>query len=63
MISDSASPLCYCFALGSRMNELENVGVPDEEDVDPKLAVTGEPIVGMEMVAWEEDKGPGALPA
>ena len=47
------------------MREYEHVkiGAPDEEDVNPKLAVIGEPIVGMEVVTWEEGKGPGALPA
>ena len=47
------------------MRETEHVkiGTPDEEDVNPKLAVIGEPIVGMEVVTWEEGKGPGALPA
>ena len=34
-----------------------------EEEVDPRLAVVGEPIVGIESITWEEGKGPGALPA
>ena len=34
-----------------------------EEDVDLKLALMKEPIVGMENVTWEEGKGPGAIPA
>ena len=46
-----------------RETEHEKIGTPDEEDVNPKLAVIGEPIVGMEVVTWEEGKGPGALPA
>jgi len=29
-----------------------------EEEVDPRLAVVGEPIVGMEHFTWEEGKGP-----
>ena len=42
---------------------LEEIVVPGEEDVDPKMALTGEPIVGMENITWEEGKGPGAIPA
>ena len=42
---------------------LEEIVVPDEEDVDPKMALMGEPIVGMENMTWEEGKGPGAIPA
>ena len=34
-----------------------------EEEVNPKHALMGDPIVGMEYVTWEDGKGPGALPA
>ena len=36
---------------------------PSEEDVDPKTALMGEPIVGMENMTWEEGRGPDAIPA
>ena len=39
------------------------VGDLDDEEVDPKLAVLGEPIVGVERVVYDEETGPGALPA
>ena len=35
----------------------------DDEEVDPKSAVLGEPIVGVERVVYDEDTGPGAIPA
>ena len=34
-----------------------------EDDADPKMAMAGEPIVGMDKAAYDEATGPGALPA
>ena len=36
------------------------VGI-DEEEVDRSLAMTGEPIIGMDKVVYDEETGPGAL--
>ena len=34
-----------------------------EDEVNPKHAMVGDPIVGIEHMTWEEGEGPGALPA
>ena len=34
-----------------------------EDEVNPKYALMGKPIVGTEQVTWEDGRGPGALPA
>ena len=39
-----------------------DVGV-DEEEVDRSLAMTSEPIIGMDKVIYDEETGPGALDA
>ena len=51
-----------CCPLVAHHDELE-IGALAEEDVDPKMALMGEPIVGTETVTWDEGKGPGAIPA
>ena len=48
--------------LTGHAEQLEIVA-PSEEDVDPTMSLMGEPIVGMENMTREEDKGPGAIPA
>ena len=47
----------------TRHDEQLEIVAPSDEDVDPKMALMGEPIVGMENMTWEEGKGPGANPA
>ena len=44
------------------MCESEAGGTPEDEAVNPKHALFGEPIIGNEGVLWDE-KGPGAIPA
>ena len=51
-----------CCPLVAHHDELE-IGALAEKDVDPKMALMGEPIVGTETVTWDEGKGPGAIPA
>ena len=34
-----------------------------EEEVDPKMAMLGEPIVGIERVVYDDVTGSGAIPA
>ena len=41
----------------------QSAEVDKEEDVDPKMAVMGEPIVGVERIVYDESTGPGALAA
>ena len=43
--------------------DVVETGAEDDEEVDPKLAVLGEPIVGVERIVYDEDTGPGAIPA
>ena len=45
------------------MTLADQPGVVGEEDVDPKMAMMGEPIVGMDRVVYDESTGHGALPA
>ena len=47
----------------TRHDEQLEIVAPSEDDVDPKMALMGEPIVGMETMTWEEGKAPGAIPA
>ena len=35
----------------------------DEEEVDPRMALAGEPIIGMDSVVYDDATGSGALPA
>ena len=35
----------------------------DEEEADPKMAMLGEPIIGVERVVYDDKTGPGAIPA
>ena len=41
----------------------QSAEVDKEEDVDPKMAVMGEPIVGVDRIVYDESTGPGALAA
>ena len=47
----------------TRHDEQLEIVAPSEEDVDPKMVLMGELIVGKEDITWEEGKGPGAIPA
>ena len=42
------SPLVFCYPIGVTL--ADQPGVVGEEDVDPKMAMMGEPIVGMDRV-------------
>ena len=59
-------PLVFCCPLqGARIDQQtykEVVGLDDEE-VDPKMALMSEPIVGIEKVVYDEATGSGAIPA
>ena len=61
MNSSSVRPTLCCPVV-TREDE-PGGSVVDDEVVDPKLAMTREPIVGLESVTWEQGKGSGALPA
>ena len=58
-------PLTFCFPItGTRIDQDdEGVAGNDEEVADPKLAMLGEPIVGIDRVVYDESTGPGAIPA
>ena len=55
------SPLVFCYPIGVTL--ADHPLVIGEEDVDPKMAMMGEPIVGMDRVVYDESTGHGALPA
>ena len=57
----SVSPTICC-PLVTRMGEPDKEDVVEEE-VDLKLAVMKDPIVGMDTITWEKGKGDGALSA
>ena len=58
------SPVILCFPIGVTSDEHGGGGVGGgEEDADPKMAMAGEPIVGMDRVVYDEATGPGALAA
>ena len=35
----------------------------DDEEADPKMAMLGEPIIGVERVIYDDETGPGAIAA
>ena len=63
--SDSVRPRCFLYPIqGLRSDQGVAAGVEvDDEYVDKSLALTGEPIVGTDKVAYDEETGPGALEA
>ena len=62
IVSDSVSPIDICPVV-TRHDEQLAIVVPSKEDVDPKMALMGKPIVGMENITLEENKSPAAIPA
>ena len=53
-----------CPLMGTRTTQSDGgVVEDDEEEVNPKLVVLGEPIVGVDRVVFDEETGPGAIPA
>ena len=49
---------------GTRVDQQDDDGVGSvEEVVDPKMAVIGEPIVGIDRVVYDDSTGDGAIPA
>lgn len=64
MISSSpVSQFIFCCPIGATLDDQQRLVGADEEDVDPKMAVMGEPIIGMDRVVYDDDTGPGALAA
>ena len=61
--SSRVSPLTICCPVGARIGQRQTLGADTDEEVDSKNAVLGEPIVGVERVVYDEETGPGALPA
>ena len=57
------SPVILCFPIGVTSDEHGGGVGGGEEDADPKMAMAGEPIVGMDRVVYDEATGPGALAA
>ena len=43
--------------------DADGLNVLDDEEVDPKMAALGEPIIGVERVVYDDATGPGAIPA
>ena len=63
-ISIPVSPRTLCFPiLGERDGQQKNVGEDGDEVVDSKMAMLGEPIVGIDRVVYDDATGSGALPA
>ena len=60
----SVRPSCFIVPiLGSRDNQ-SGVSVGEqEEEVDRSLAITDDPIIGMDKVVYDEQTGPGAVAA
>ena len=54
-------PATLCFPIG--VTSQPGQASVDEEDVDPRMALMGEPIVGMDRVVYDDATGPGALSA
>ena len=61
--SSRVSPLTICCPVGARIGQRQTLGADTDEEVDSKMAVLGEPIIGVERVVYDEETGPGALPA
>ena len=60
----SVSPRCFlCPISGSRVDQSGGGVVGDDEEVDRSLAMTGEPIIGMDRIVYDDETGPGALAA
>ena len=56
------SPTCCFSTQGLRIDQPDDEVVRHEDEiVDPKLAMLGEPIVGTERVVYDDTTGPGAL--
>ena len=47
----------------TRTTVAEGMSVLDDEEVDPKMAALGEPIIGVERVVYDDATGSGAIPA
>ena len=63
MLLPPVRPYIYCCPVGATVNDQDGLLGMDEEEVDPKMALMGEPIVGMERVVYDDATGPGALAA
>lgn len=62
-IASPVRPAVLCFPIEvTRDNQQGGVG-GDDDEADPKMAMVGEPIVGLERVVYDESTGPGALAA
>ena len=60
MVTHSASPIYICPVVAHHDEQFEIV-VPGEENMDPKMALMGEPIDGMENMTLEKGRSPGAI--
>ena len=56
-------PLTYLCPLRGERDDQQGGVDEDCDDGDPKMAMMGEPIVGMDRVIYDETTGPGALQA
>ena len=63
MLLPPVRPHIYCCPVGATVNDQDGLLGMDEEEVDPKMALMGEPIIGMERVVYDDATGPGALAA
>ena len=61
-LSPPVRPFVRCYpVMGESHDQLDADIV--EEEVDPKMAMLGEPIVGIERVVYDDATGSGAIPA
>ena len=61
-MSPPVRPFVYCYPIMGESHDPVDTDFVEEE-VDPKMAMLGEPIVGIERVVYDDATGSGAIPA
>ena len=61
-LSPPVRPFICCYPIMGESHDQLDEGIVEEE-VDPKMAMLGEPIVGIERVVSDDATGSGAIPA
>ena len=56
-------PIVLCCPIEATLDNQPGGVDGGDDDADPKMAIVGEPIVGMERVVYHDSTGPGALAA
>ena len=58
--SSPLRPSTFTCPIGVAMDDQQRHVDVSGEDVDPALAIMGEPMIGMDKVVYDDDTGPGA---